>query len=307
MTTTDFSHENTAELVAGAYSDILAKARAQIAASEEGSPIWVKATALAEDVSRRMGESLNKETAATGPDTLARGAAALDSIRRTWRDKRNAHEAAMSESEEGQRYSAEYRAELMKAWEDGQQAEAEAVARNAWQAYSRAEDAARQDMKLAYQENESRFDLSSIGVMVRDIGSQIQAPPTAQGTATDRAHRLGFIAEVLNRAEASGDPNMQRAARIAAAPEVQRMMTTGGGDADQLSRDLHRRLGSMADAERGRVVEVEKAGKQLQQRGQALRASVLDLETSMTGAAYSMFGGPSPWAVAILGDSGVVH
>ncbi len=302
MSTTDFSNETTAELIAGAYGDILAKTRAQIAASEEGSPIWEKATALAEDVARRMGESVNKETAATGPDTLARSAAALDHIGRTFREKRNAYAAAMAEGE-GARYSDAYRAELMKAWEDGQQAEAEQVARAAWIAYQRAEDAAQQDMQVAYRDNEARFDLGKIGTLIKDIGSQIQAPPTAQGTADDRAHRLGFIAQILDRADASGDPNMQRAARIAAAPEVQRMMTTGAGDVDQLSRDLHRRLGAMASGERGRVVEVERAGQQLRrQRGQALRASVLDLERTMTGRSGSIFE-VSPWQQAILGET----
>ena len=144
--------------------------------------------------------------------------------------------------------------------------------------------------------------MGKIGTLIKDYGAQIQAPPTAQGMGDDRAHRLGWIAQILEQANASGSPDAMRAARIAAAPEVQRMMGTGPGTTDTLSRDLHRRLGSMATAERGRVVEVEQTGKQLRQRGQALRASVLDLERTMTGKTGGMFE-VSPWAAAILGES----
>ncbi len=301
MTTTDFSHETTAELIAGAYGDILNRARTQIAASEEGSPIWEKATALAEDVARRMRESLNKETAATGPDTLASSAAALDHIGRNFRDKRNAYEAALAEGE-GARFSDAYRAELLAEYDAGQQSEAENLAKAAWVSYQRAEDAGRQDMQVAYRENEARFDLGKIGTLIKDYGAQIQAPPTAQGMGDDRAHRLGWIAQILEQANASGSPDAMRAARIAAAPTVQRLMGTGPGTTDTLSRDLHRRLGSMATAERGRVVEVERAGKQLTARGQALRGSILDLERRMSGRSGSMFE-VSAWQQAILGES----
>ena len=147
MTTDDDLNVTTAAI----YRSTLDRARAVIESTSEGEPLRLRAEKLVADVEGYLAgkaEAATTADAAGGVDALQRNAAALDSIGRTFRDKRNAYEAALAEGE-GARYSDAYRAELLAEYDAGQQSEAENLAKAAWVSYQRAEDAGRQDMQAA--------------------------------------------------------------------------------------------------------------------------------------------------------------
>ncbi len=309
MTTENQSPPTYADMhrqVVGEMTAQLDRAQRNLAAMSDDNPLRERAEALVAEIEstlsraeRNAGDAAATETGLGALDSIAQHERRLDDMRRGWKVRRNEYAA---ELEADGRYTAEYRQQLLDAFDAERQAEAEQAARAAWRAYESAEQALARDMQTAHRESEARFDLGRVGVLVKDFASQVQAPPIPQGMEGDSAHRLRFIAQLLDRAEASGDPDAARAARIAAGPEVRRMMGTGQSDADVLGRELHARLARMADAERGRVVEVERRAAQLRRRGAGLRGSVLGLETAATGKGAGIFG-LSPWQVAVLGES----
>jgi len=309
VTTENQSHPTYADMhrqVVGEMTAQLDRAQRNLAAMAEDNPLRERAEALVADLQgslsnaeRTAGDAMATETGTGALDSIAQHERQLDDMRRGWKDRRNQYAAELAADG---RYTAEYRQQMLDAFDAERQAEAEQAARAAWRAYEGAEQALARDMQTAHRESEARFDLGRVGVLVKDYASQVQAPPIPQGMEGDSAHRLRFIAQLLDRAEASGDPDAARAARIAAGPEVRRMMGTGQGEADVLGRELHARLARMADTERGRVVEVERRAAQLRRRGAGLRGSVLGLETAATGKGAGIFG-LSPWQVAVLGES----
>ena len=300
---------STQQLMAEAvqlHRSMVDRARARVERLSPADPLSPRAEALLEtteqgmaEAEARMGEAVTTAEASGGVDALTRNMQHLDDLRRAYREQRNQREAQLVA--EG-RWSREGIAEQMQAWDAERQAEAEQAARTAWRTYESAEAAMARDMQTAHREAESRYNLARVGVLVKDYAAQVQAPPVPQGMEDSRTHRLAFIGEMLDRADRSGDPDAQRAARIAAAPIVRQLMGAGSGDADVLSRDLHRKLGAMATAERGRVVEVERNQRELAKRGAALRSSILGLEQATTGKAGGPFG-VSPWAATIMGES----
>lgn len=299
----------TAEMyaeTAGMQRQLLARAEAQMEKRTPDDPFYVRAEALANELreslaetERNVAEATTTAEAAGGVDALTRNMQQLDAMRRDFRERRNQYESQISADN---RFTQEYRAQLMREWDEANAAEAEQAARAAWQTYQRAEQAVAADMQVAYRDNEARFDLPSVGVLVKDYAAQMQAPPVPQGMESDSTHRLRYIATLLQRAEASGDPNALRAARIAAAPEVRRMMGTSDSDGDRLARDLHSRLARMSETERGRVVELERKADALRQRGGNLRATILGLEQATTGKSGGIYG-VSRWQAAVLGES----
>lgn len=307
--TTEQSTISTTEMLGELVTlrrELLDSARARLDRLGPDDPLYPRAEALVAsseqglaDAEKQLGEAVTTAEASGGVDALTRNMQHLDDLRRSYREQRNAREAELAADG---RYSNEYRAELMQAWDAEWVAEAEQAARTAWRTYQSAEAAMERDMHTAHREAEGRYDLARVGVLVKDYAAQMQAPPVPQGMEKDRTHRLAFIGEMLDRADRSGDPDAQRAARIAAAPMVRQMMGTSDSDADRMSRDLHRKLGAMATSERGRAVEVERNQRELAKRGKAIRSSILGLEQATTGKSGGIYG-VSPWASAILGES----
>lgn len=248
---------------------------------------------------KRLADMANTADAAQSTDAMAAAIRRVDSLRREWGDMQT---RALNEIQSDPRLSDAYKAELVQAWNDENAGQAEQAAREAWQTYQRAADAITADMVTASAENSARYDLAAVGTLIQDYTAQIQAPPVPQGMEDSRTHRLAYIAEVLDRADASGNPNEQRAARIAAGPEVARLMGSGTSDADRMSRDLHRRIADMSTRERGRLPALEDKRRTLDARGRELRGSILALEQRATGASGGIFG-VSPWQARILGES----
>jgi hypothetical protein len=254
------------------------------------------AAATVERSSARLLELENTAHADGALGTLEQHRRELDHLRYEWADRRNAYAAKLEA--EGV-YSREGQEQLLAEWEKAQVDELEARAAEAWKAYERSEQAMGQAIVAATNENAARYDLPNLGTLITDYTSQLEAPPGAQGWTTNAHNQLQYVAALLDRVEAGGNPNEMRAARIAAGPVVRRLMGSSDSDADTLSRDLNRRLAGMSTAELGRIPDLERNRAALAQRGKVLRGTILELEKVATGKTAGIFG-TTPWQARIL-------
>ena len=235
------------------------------------------------------------------PGTIADVAVERLRARRfSFHDERLAMEKALADDET---YSEGFKKQKYDGFIDSAVAEAEALARRSWNETIAAEEALAEDVARAAQQADAGLDHYAISTYTADYSSRLSVIPPPRG-GTERADTLHYISALADEVESTRSPERARAFRIAAAPVVKGLVRSGGiGDDDRLARDLDRRIAAMAMAERGGAPRAEKRLAKMRVRRAEVRSEILNLEQSLTGARFSMFTGPTPWAQRILGET----
>lgn len=199
-----------------------------------------------------------------------------------------------------ERYSAQYKHQLLDDLAASESAAAKAVASDAWKQVERDQTALTTEMQRLHSSHMAGYDFAALNYQTQRLRALISAPANAL-TGDSPAARLRAR---YDEAVKMGDVNQQRAIR-ALGLELLADAKPGGSTDEMRARDLYLQLEAdeLNDQPAG-MAELKADADALAFNQRLLRGEIRQTETALTGAtsdtALSM---PTPWESDVLGET----